>query len=624
MNSRSTPVRITRVGPSSDPRVAGVNRGVFNFDSLVDYLAQQAYGSVNEVGHEIIVDLSRVGWVGLFDWWCFTSLLHATLEKNPNLKISLDFIGDSSGGLIPYHECSAYINRELSAYKYSPRAYDDSYVVHRVLNFISVLEAVEGFWNVAGGRVVLRHVSREHALHLGWYRRSPEIEDSVFLPRTSVSAKEMCVLFATRQQIEVWRRGMAEKRVPEAAVFHSEEFWRILCHELARNVFEHAMGPGFVTARIVLPVNGAIPRWCRDVYGSVELDSLQSTKEAGFLELCVCDAGRGIPATIVEAYKNRYAERHPSSAPPSEPRDEELLKFAFDELGTSKDAEHSWLTDRHALGHILFVVRKYGGTLAVRSGRAALVYRPADVAFGRCTTQLGYEPQEVRAINPAIPGTHIQALIPLVPLPRTTTGVKGSVLTRHLPTSFLPDLSHPVGPLVPVRDKLEAFQTCIAGDTVAKFQGACRALADSLLLGAHPREEPMVFDLAELDWTPAQFETFLYLFQNVLVGRPVLFTNVPHTFAELVIGQEEDPEIPTYLPKEMQDKIQKRVLEREFADGRFLETYSSLGAVVLGLGPDKGEYLFGIRNRELRRALLEIVHGEWQKVSGLAESGCAT
>lgn len=71
----------------------------------------------------------------------------------------------------------------------------------------------------------------------------------------------------------------------------------------------------------------------------------------------------------------------------------------------------------------------------------------------------------------------------------------------------------------------------------------------------------------------------------------------------------------------MQDEVHKRALEREFiTDGLFLETYSGLGALVLGLDPDEGEYLFGVRNRKLRQALLEVVHEEGKTVDGLASS----
>jgi len=143
---------------------------------------------------------------------------------------------------------------------------------------------------------------------------------------------------------------------------------------------------------------------------------------------------------------------------------------------------------------------------------------------------------------------------------------------------------------------------------LVNFKEACRFLTGALLQGAHPRDAVLVFDFSEINWTPAQFETFLYLLQNVLVGRPVLFTNVTRAFAELVNAQE-DEQIPTYLTKEMSEELHKRALEREFLmeEGKFLETYSSLGVLILALGPDEGEFLFGVRGADLRNALLDII-----------------
>ncbi len=497
-------------------------------------------------------------------------------------------------------------------------AYYDSYVVHRLLNFIKSLEGPSGFENVARGQIVLARVSETVAGRPGWYRKNPDIEESIILPRTNVEAKEMCLKFASRSQIELWMEAMATKRVPKAAVFQSNEFWRVLCHELARNVVEHARGPGFITGRVVLPVAGRIPLWCYDVYDEIAIRQLESAKDHGFVELCVSDAGVGIPETIEPSYRNRYKERHREALPPGMVSHEDLLKFAFDELGTSKDADRSWITDRHALGHMLFIIEKYGGILSVRSKKAALTYCADTGKFKRCTSQLGFEPQNSRVVNPAIIGTHLQLLIPLTPQSISNTFVR-PVTYLPLPPSFHVDRQHPVGPLVPVRDKLGALSMSIEGDDTFKFKEATRALARELLQGSHARSQLLVFDFSEVDWVPAQFETFLYLMQNVFLNRLVLFTQVTGEFAELVNSQE-DEDRPTYLPDAMREDIQKRDLDREFTDGRFLETYSALGALVLALGPDRGEYLFGVRSSGLRAALLELINNEQQTIQGLCKA----
>ena len=529
MNRRYATIKISKVGHASDPKCAKVGRGVFNFDSLLDYLSHH----VDTVSDEVTIDLSRVGWITLFDWWAFTCILHGQIENRPHVKIRLDFVGAGGRELIPYSECADYLAGRMISPRFSDGEYNDSYTVHRVLNFVKSLEGPSGFEHVARGQMVLARLSPAEAGRPGWYRKDPDVERSIILPRTSVEAKEMCLKFASRSQIEVWREAMATKRLPNAAVFQSSEFWRVLCHELARNVVEHAKGPGFIAGRVILPKGDQWPLWCEDVYGKTVLDRFEFAKDHGFVELCVSDAGVGIPETIQSSYRNRYKERHGNDLPLVGITHVDLVKFAFDELGTSKDADFSWITDRHALGHILFIIEKYGGILSILSKNAVLTYCTDTGKFKRCTTQLGFEPHNSRTVNPSIPGTHLQMLIPL-----TSQSISD---TSTLPASYLPippsfhvDHRHPVGPLVPVRDKLGALSIRIEGDDTLKFKEASRALARELLQGSHPRNQMLVFDFSEVDWVPAQFETFLYLMQNVFLNRLVLFTQVPREFAELV------------------------------------------------------------------------------------------
>lgn len=247
-----------------------------------------------------------------------------------------------------------------------------------------------------------------------------------------------------------------------------------------------------------------------------------------------------------------------------------------------------------------------------------LTYCPENRKFKRCTNQLGFEPQNARAVSPAIPGTHLQLLIPLTP--QSVTAISARQASYHsLSPSFRVDHKHPVGPLVPIRDKLGALSMCIDGDDTLKFKEATRLLARELLQGSHPRSQMLVFDFSEVDWVPAQFETFLYLMQNVFLNRLILFTQVPREFAELVNSQE-DEERPTYLSDVKWEDIKERGLDREFIEGRFLETYSALGVLVLALGPDQGEYLFGVKDRGLRAALLELINNEKQTIQGLCKA----
>jgi hypothetical protein len=109
MGWRSETIKIRKVGLSGDPRLAKVGRGVFEFESILDFISQPFKTDLDEV----IIDLTLVGWVSLFDWSVLTCLLHDKLEKNSKLQISLDFIGMRAGGLIAFRECADFINNRL-------------------------------------------------------------------------------------------------------------------------------------------------------------------------------------------------------------------------------------------------------------------------------------------------------------------------------------------------------------------------------------------------------------------------------------------------------------------------------------------------------------------------------
>jgi hypothetical protein len=604
-------VSINTVGITDEDICTKVNRGVFNRYSVLDYLGQPLDYSIIEA----TINLSRVGWISMFDWWLFTCLLHKELRRNLSLKIRLDFLGKLDSGLLSYRESKNYIDGKTTIQHHSEKDYYNSYAVHRVINFVKALEP-RGYDNIAGGRLVLGGLSAREARSLGWYRRNNDIEESVILPRTTIGTDESRRVFLGRGQIEKWRESMSIDRVPEAAIFHSDEFWRVLCYELASNICEHAEDIGFVAGRVVIPnQNGYLPLWCGKVYRPEILEKLNISINDGFVELCVSDSGKGIPATIMSAYQKRYRERHHIEIEPMKVSTANLIKFAFDELGTSKNEDSSWITERHALGHALFVVAKYGGILVVRSGDTEVIYIADKGTFSRCDSQLGFEPQIETPLPLNVPGTHLQLLIPLTPAVVSDSARYSS----HLPSSFHIDPLHPVGPLIPVQDRLDTLSIAKPNYKPHDFKVACRELSKEILEGPYTRSELIVLDFGGVNWTPAKFETFLYLMQNVLHSRPVLFTQVSHKFAEAVINQEEE-DAPSYLPESFQDEIRQQAKEREFTEGKFLETYSGLGEVVLALGPDSGEYLFGVRDSILRAVLHNLLGDEGKTINELSSS----
>jgi len=107
---------------------------------------------------------------------------------------------------------------------------------------------------------------------------------------------------------------------------------------------------------------------------------------------------------------------------------------------------------------------------------------------------------------------------------------------------------------------------------------------------------------------PCTFETFLYLMQNVLLIG-VFYLRKSQRNSQNLSTRRKTIYANISYSHDAED-IAKRELEREFGDGKFLETYSSLGGIVLALGPDKGEFLFGVRGKNLRTVLLKIINNE--------------
>src|SRR6185369_17944324 len=127
-----------------------------------------------------------------------------------------------------------------------------------------------------------------------------------------------------------------------------EEIWRVICHELAINIWEHSHRAGFICARVVeFPyLHRKLRPWCAYAYSNIT-EALERWSSKGFLELTVVDCGDGFLNTLKTAYLER------SGLPEEQVRPENILCFAFDEFGTSKSQNESWATERHALGRIL-------------------------------------------------------------------------------------------------------------------------------------------------------------------------------------------------------------------------------------------------------------------------------
>jgi len=294
--------------------------------------------------------------------------------------------------------------------------------------------------------------------------------------------------------------------------------------------------------------------------------------------------------------------------PMSRLRTSEVLAFAFDELGTCKYEHESWATTRHGLCRVLGLIAKYGGALTLRSGDAEVIYIAEEDRFRRMKSNLGYEPQGARSLAHFIRGSQLQLIIPLVPLfDRPRTSAKPSILELGLPDSFRTQPDHFRGHLVPLLERLGISETCVGREELLDFRSRCEKLSRDLLL-LRPRYEPFIFDFSTLRWKAAQFETFLYLMQNVLQHRPTLLVEVDDALVEEVLENERKG-VPTSIDPVLASESTGAANRTfgELAESRFLETYSGIHATVMAITRKRIPHIFGLPSAEFETALISLL-----------------
>ena len=554
------------------------------------------------VDREISIDLSQIGFVTLFDWVSTVAMFERILS-NPHVgTISVDLIGDSSQKVMPAQDYINALHQRSWNLDYTKGDFLLSDRVYQLLGFIEAL-GTRNTLNNRGTRTATIFYPNVKVTDVNLRsfhtRKDPEAQ-TVVMGLTRVETKDDCRQFLDEHRILSWRNAMAE-RFHRSPIFDSEELWRVLCHELSVNIWEHARVPGFVAARVVRPFkDGKLRPWCRATYETT-LGPLLTAFSDGFLELCVADMGPGFVATLEDPYKERAKVSKNNVSPGA------VLCFAFDEFGTCKGTNESWATERHALGRILQIVAKYGGALTLRSGNAEVLYRTSGGPFTRIPNHLGYKP--LRMNETFIPGAHLQLILPLIPIIETASHKESiSVLNISLPTSFRTQSDQVRGHLIPLLEDLESKTPSVGATEQRSFRSACESLCRKLL--KRSRSEPLVLDFGELNWTAAQFETLLHLLQNILQHRPVLLVEIDPQLAKEVDELEREA-APTTLDESLLHQESKSSSQfNELSEKVFLETFSRVHSPVIGLDQDGRRYLYGILNSSYKEPLLGLIDRE--------------
>jgi|GEM_PF-1713309 len=573
----------------------------------------------------LILDISNVEFITLFEWAGLMAYLERLLINAQSLtELMIDAKGENDLRIIPSHDFIRNIKGEMIPF--SPEEIDESKRLYKVLGFIESVGGLSGLSHPET-RLGYRWMDKASAALRAFYSQKPDSPDrpTILFPLRRIESKEHCRAFVMDRPFGSWREAMAE-RFREASVFWSEEFWRVLCYELSANIWEHAGLTGFLSARIVEPcyqsqiANKAefLHRW-QLTYGDLIDDEQMEWMKNGLLEIVVADCGNGLVSTL----KDTYTKIHEiDGSTPVTAKD--VLCFAFDELGTSKEMDDHWATARHALSRVLRIVGKYGGSLRLRSAGHEIVYRGKSInSFRRSRDKKGIAPTADRRFDSFIPGTQMQILLPLyIPDRSSAIITHRSVLETALPNSYKIDPVHPIGHLVPLLEELNQPNPWVGEEEAHVFRKACERLCRRLL--ERRRDEAIILDFSYLKWTTEQFETLLHLLQNVLQHRPALLIELDPQLAAQVVALEEvmaDTQICSLFSDKSSGFAGKGICELGVRN--YLETYRGIHAILLGLDTNGKPIIFGLPSRNCEKPLLDLIY-HTQTAEGLCQSYALT
>ncbi|MBI5590819.1 MAG: hypothetical protein HY881_10080 [Deltaproteobacteria bacterium] len=541
----------------------------------------------------ITVDLSNINFISAFNWVIFTVIINRILDSTEVDCVDIDLVGGSKFEVME--------PKEYLRYLYNQNNYSTTYPSD--FNFSHRVYQIAGFLEAFGTRIALLTRGRNVSISYPWLNiQDAQFQDfyshkdtrpTVFLGLTKIETEDNCKLFLEDDMVQNWRNSMRE-RFKDSPILETEEIWRSICHELSTNMWEHSNSSGFIFYRVVTPLdkNNKVRWWCRKEYEE-SLGTVWEHFTEGFLEICAIDSGDGFVKSLGQAYLNQSGISVLTDVNISE-----ILSFAFDEFGTRKTEDESWVLTRHALGRILLIVSKYGGVLTLRSDGVQLRYISSEKRFKRKSNGMGYKPSSISEVDKNIIGSHIQIILPLYPQVTPEDFVKRDSVFDYLPNTYTIDPEHVRGHLIPVLESIGiGFKDIVStSDDIKIFRNACIRL-NNTLRNQHPASEPLVFDFSGINWGPAQFETFLYLLQNIIQKRLVLLVEIDPRLAQEVKrieGQLAD----TYIDKEALGATSEK---------KFFETYTGINHIVLGVDKNGIVYLFGLSDLKYERAILSLI-----------------
>ena len=206
------------------------------------------------------------------------------------------------------------------------------------------------------------------------------------------------------------------KNVHQHPLFRDREFINVLGYQIAYNMFEHSGFQSFNKIGVMGAISMQFIGKEKFTSNFVETNynvgkHLFNLKYDGVVELCLGDKGIGIYNSLKKSFSEVFERIGEKKENFNLELLEEVVTFAFDEIGTSKiKKEH--IGGVHALHRVLKTVAKYGGLLAVRTNGIELFYDLAKNKLNRMSSGLGFKSTFKRKIfHPN--GVQFQILIPI-------------------------------------------------------------------------------------------------------------------------------------------------------------------------------------------------------------------
>ena len=332
--------------------------------------------------------------------------------------------------------------------------------------------------------------------------------------------------FRSQNEIDRWIENLPDQ-FRAMPLFSDGEFSRVFGYHLIDNIVQHAA----VTRRSEIRVLGAIAMriipndnqwWIRQSVPE-PMQGVLTGDGGSILEIVVGDSGCGIAHSLRNAYE-KFHSRHGLEATG---RVDDILSFAFDELGSSKTYSQPDKSngDVHALHRILRCVAKYRGCLRLRSSRREIFYNLTEERFlTRGSNRIGLLPTETsHARDTFTRGTTIQILLPIVSPKRSACRITPRKAERPSPTAEITLHPHIVAVASYISD---------SPDRARRLD----ILRESLI--QEPEDRTILFDFFRCDWSEEEFHAFLVSQKSVLHTRQCVAARVPASLAQAVRQRE--------------------------------------------------------------------------------------